>query len=45
MRKEATEMPRQKSIASIDAKISVVQKKAVAAKERYERLCGELLQL
>ena len=45
MRKEATEMPRRKSIASIDAKISDLQKKAAAAKERYERLCRELLQL
>ena len=39
MRKEAAEMPRRKSIASIDAKISDLQKKAAAAKERYERLC------
>ncbi len=38
-------MPRRKSIASIDAKISDLQKKAAAAKERYERLCRELLQL
>lgn len=45
MRKEAAEMPRRKSIASIDAKISDLQKKAAAAKERYERLCQELLQL
>ncbi len=45
IRKEATEMPRRKSIASIDAKISDLQKKAAAAKERYERLCRELLQL
>ena len=45
MRKEAAEMPRRKSIASIDAKISDLQKKAAAAKERYERLCRELLQL
>lgn len=37
-------MPRRKSIASIDAKISDLQKKAAAAKERYERLCRELLQ-
>ena len=44
MRKEAAEMPRRKSIASIDAKISDLQKKAAAAKERYERLCRELLQ-
>lgn len=38
MRKEAAEMPRRKSIASIDAKISDLQKKAAAAKERYEML-------
>ena len=39
---EKTKMPRQKSIASIDAQISACKNKIVQTKARYDKLCGEL---